>query len=227
MSSAAEFDPSKHPRKVSGQFASVPSPNGYGAAPGGFPAAVDPRGSFSYPNRRGFDGTPENYLEFFANAHVEDAVLHRASTAYAQAVEAALLQAWSEGENRPNDYLGEDAWKEMEKAHPSEYARDNAGDMEQLPVWKAFRDRAGNVAREQELANWPYGETIRPQDLRRVVRAVQACRSIEILDEQQQQSIAWHSVEFMPEEASEGEGLTIGQIADNSNMDLWADDGLR
>lgn len=183
-------------------------------------------GSFLCPNRRNFDGTPENFLEFFANAPVDDAVFHRASTAYAQAVDAALLQAWSEGENRPNDYLGEDAWKEMERAHPSEYARDKAGDMEQLPVWKAFRDRAGTVAREQELANWPYGETIPPQDVRRVVRAVQACRSIEILDEEQQ-SIAWHSIEFMREDASGGEWLTIGQIGDAANMDLWDDKGLR
>ncbi|WP_068484004.1 hypothetical protein [Pseudoclavibacter helvolus] len=183
-------------------------------------------GSFLYPNRRNFDGTPENYLEFFANAYVEDAVLHRASTAYAQAVEAALLQAWSEGENRPSDYLVNGDVAELTKQYPLEYARDEAGDMEQLPVWKALRDRAGNVAREQELANWPYGETIRPQDVRRVVRAVQVCRSIGILDEEQQ-SIAWHSIEFIPEEASEGEGLTIGQIGDAANMDLWDDKGLR
>lgn len=212
MSAAQQWNEADHPRGGRGTFVSKPAA---GPAPGGAFLARDPRGTFAYPDPTGFDGSAEDFVDFFSEAEVDDAFIASVSRAYRERAKYdmdSMVKTW---EDRPGRF------------DPEGYARFDANPKlmtdpatgGQSREYAEFRLREKAIMEDQNRRKWPLGRSIQPYQVRDYVRAVQAMRNLTIIDQEERRKL--RELPF-PNDAEDGK--TLLKRYQELNAEAWLDD---
>lgn len=170
----------------------------------------DPRGSFRFPDPESFDGTLEEFHQFFATQPIDDETLARVNSCYLTARNRDFRELRDEGliafEN--DDEIV--AW----------FRAASAAEVE--AELRTRKDRyADNHAFKKLNERWPGGASISPLKTRTYARVFQMVRLRGILnnDELEDQLLA------MPVPQNE-DGLTFKDLAIRFRLNDWADNAF-
>ena len=170
----------------------------------------DPRGSFRFPDPEAFNGTLEEFHQFFSSQPIDDETLARVNTSYKSA------------RNRDYDRLRKEGVQAFENddAVVGWFGAASSAEVE-AELHTRKQDYAHKYAIEKLNEGWPGGATISPLKTRIYARVFQMVRLRGILgnDELEQQLLE------MPVPQSK-QGFTFKELATRYRLSKWSENAF-
>lgn len=196
-------------RQPSGQFGSQAhtAPLTASNAGGERPLVSEQKGSFQFPEAKGFDGTVEDHLDFYMNAPVPEELLRSATSAYKEAYQQAVLDS----EHR---VFMEDRNDPTIVAHGSALPG-----REINAYYDRIQEQSYARGRQEAEEAWPAGPSLSSFSVRTVMRIGQAIRmSSTLRDEDEVERL--YQTEY---EWRSGSRETFVDMYDRFNVSSWID----
>lgn len=170
----------------------------------------DPRGSFRFPDPEAFNGTLEEFHQFFSSQPIDDETLARVNTSYKSARNRDYNRLHDEGVEAFENDDAVVAW--FRAASPAEV---------EAELHTRKMDYARTYATERLNEAWPGGATISPLKTRIYARVFQMVRLRGIL---QDDELKERLLE-MPVPQSE-DGVTFKELAMRYRLSKWSENAF-